>query len=320
MERRKFISLGALAGLAAGTATTALGAAAPESLKDAIVKEKRYQKGVSPWPICLDTATIRPASLKDKVKIAAKAGYDAIEPWDGELEKYEAEGGNLKDLGKEIRDLGLFVPSVIGLWNALPPTRELWEESLKDTRRRMRMAADIGAGHIQTIPNTVGDNYDVKWVAARYRDIIEIGRNEYNLNPALVFVKYFPMKTMGQAAAVALDANHPNAMLIPDVFHMYISEAGFDGLKLLKGNAIAIFQFNDAPASPSLPELGDQHRVFPGDGILPLTDILKDLKETGFKGCISLELYNPEYWKQDLQQVADTGLRKTLEVIKKANV
>ncbi|QEC52056.1 sugar phosphate isomerase/epimerase [Anseongella ginsenosidimutans] len=319
MERRKFISVGALAGLAAGTISTgAFGAAAGS--KETVAKEKRYQKGVSPWPICLDTATIRPASLKDKVKIAAKAGYDAIEPWDGELEKFEAEGGNLKDLGKEIRDLGLFVPSMIGLWNALPPTKELWEESLKDTRRRMRMAADIGAQHVQTIPNTVGDNYDVRWVAARYREIIEMGMNEFNLNPALVFVKYFPMRTMGQAAAVALDANHPKAMVIPDVFHMYISEGGFEGLKLLQGNAIAIFQFNDAPAAPSLPELGDEHRVFPGDGILPLTDILKDLKATGFKGCVSLELYNPEYWKQDLQQVAETGLRKTLEVIKKSGV
>lgn len=320
MERRKFISLGALAGLAAGTAISPAFGATASNDSATIAKKKRYQKGASPWPICLDTATIRPASLKDKVKIAAKAGYDAIEPWDGELEEFEANGGNLEDLGKEIRDLGLFVPSVIGLWNALPPTQELWEESLKDTRRRMRMAAAIGAQHIQTIPNTVGDNYDIKWVAARYRDIIEIGRNEFNLNPALVFVKYFPLKTLGQATAVAIDANHPHAMVIPDVFHMYISEGGFDGLKLLKGNAIAIFQFNDAPASPSLPNLGDEHRVYPGDGILPLTDILKDLKASGFEGCISLELYNPEYWKQDLQQVAITGLRKTLEVIKKARV
>src|SRR3546814_10337924 len=110
-----------------------------------------------------------------------------------------------------------------------------------------------------------------------------------------------------------MDANHPHAIVIPDVYHMYISEGGFESLKMLKGNAIAIFQFNDAPASPSLPELGDQHRVFPGDGILPLTDILKDLKATGFTGCVSLELYNPEYWKQDLQRIAETGLKRSEE-------
>jgi len=94
MERRKFLSLGAAA---AGIAASGLPAlATPGTL---VQKEKRYQKGISPWPVCLDTATIRPASLKDKVKIAAKAGYDALEPWDGELQKFEAEGGNLKATG-----------------------------------------------------------------------------------------------------------------------------------------------------------------------------------------------------------------------------
>ena len=139
MKRRKFIGLGALAGIAAGT-TPALAAKIPLDNPKA---EKRYQQDLSPWPICLDTATIRPASLREKVQIAAKAGYDAIEPWDKELIEFEKDGGNLKDLGKEIKDLGMFVPSVIGLWNALPPTPEAFKESLKDTRNRMRMAADI---------------------------------------------------------------------------------------------------------------------------------------------------------------------------------
>ncbi|MES3017921.1 MAG: sugar phosphate isomerase/epimerase [Bacteroidota bacterium] len=316
MDRRKFVSLTAAAG-AAGSIPLNLSAASP-AIKG--VQEKRYQKGSSPWPICLDTATIRPASLKDKVKIAAKAGYDAIEPWDGELQKFEAEGGNLKDLGKEIKDLGLFVPSVIGLWNSIPPTKEQFDSSLKDTRNRMRMGSDIGAQHIQTIANNAGENYNHKWMAARYREILEIGIKEYNILPALVFVKYQPIKTMGQAMGIIMDANHPSAMMIPDTYHMHISEGGFESIKLLNGNAIAIFQFSDAPASPAIAELGDSHRVYPGDGVLPLQQILRDLKATGFRKCISLELYNPEYWKQDLQKVAETGLTKTLEVIRKAGV
>ena len=104
MERRKFIALSAVAGVAASII--------PDIATGSQNRDKRYQKGKSPWPVCLDTATIRPASLKEKVRIAAKSGYDAIEPWDSELQKFEAEGGNLKDLGKEIKDNGLFVPSV----------------------------------------------------------------------------------------------------------------------------------------------------------------------------------------------------------------
>ncbi|MEX0930020.1 MAG: sugar phosphate isomerase/epimerase [Balneolales bacterium] len=315
MKRRVFLTLGAT-----GVAGSAMPGAVAKEANAAKSQEKRYQNGVSPWPICLDTATIRPASLKEKIRIASVTGYDAIEPWDRELEEYEAGGGSLKDLGREIRDRGMFVPSVIGLWNALPPRRDQWEESLSDTRRRMRMASDIGSEHIQTIPNTVGDNYDIHWVTDRYRDILEIGIGEFNIKPAIVFVKFFPLSTLGEAAAVALNADHPEARIIPDTYHMHISQGGFEGLKKLNGDMIAIFQFADSPSSPSVENLEDRHRVYPGDGVLPLPGILSDLKSTGYKGCVSLELYNPDYWEQDLQDVAATGLRKTLEVIGAAGV
>ncbi len=313
MNRKKFFALGA-----ASLAGASLPIKAGESSTQP--EFKRWQNGQSPWPICLDTVTIRPASLEEKVSIAAEAGYDAIEPWDRELAEYENEGGNLEKLGEKIKDLGLFVPSVIGMWNSIPPDDDDFAASLPDTRNRMRMAKAIGSEYIQTIPNTVGNGYNIKQVAKRYRQIIEIGKSEFGLKPSLVFVKFFPLKTMGQAMQVALDADHPEASIIPDTFHMYISEGGFNGLKQMRGNAISIFQFADAPATPKPDELTDRQRVFPGDGILPLPEILKDLYETGFKGCISLELYNPEYHQRDFLEVAKEGLEKTMSVIKKAGV
>ena len=112
-------------------------------------------------------------------------------------------------------------------------------------------------------------------------------------------MKFLPgSRRLGQAAAIAIDADHPKAKIIPDVFHMYIGGSGFNGLRHLRGDFIAIFQFNDAPAQPDRDALEDRHRVYPGDGILPLTQCLKDLRVIGFNGCISLELYNPAYWSR----------------------
>ena len=320
LSRRDLIKsapLGAAA-LAAGCASS--GKAQPtEHAADA----RRWQGGASPWPICLDSATIRPSPLTAKIRIAAAAGYDAIEPWEGELHQYEQDGGNLKDLGKQVRDAGLFVPSVIGLWGAIPPTREQFDASLTDTRRRMRQAADLGAEFIQVVPQPARPlaQFDPKWAADRYRELIEIGINDYNIKPAMVFVEFLEgSKRMGQAAAIAIDADHAEGRIIPDVFHMLIGGSGFNGLKHLNGDFFAIFQFNDAPAGIPVDQLKDEHRVYPGDGILPLTDILVDLKQTGFKRCISLELYNPTYWEQDHLTVAKTGLEKTVAVIQQAGV
>lgn len=283
--------------------------------------EPRWQGGRSPWPICLDTATIRPASLEEKVRIAAEAGFDAIEPWEGELRGYEADGGSLADLRKRIEDAGLFVPSVIGLWNAIPPTVEEWETGLPEIRNRMRMAAAIGSQQIQVVPQPErpAAEFDLAWASSRYRRLLEIGIEDYDLVPAMVFVEFLPgCARLGQAAAIALDADHPRARIIPDAFHMHIGGSGFNGLRKLQGDFIAIFQFNDAPSTPALPDLEDRHRVFPGDGILPLEECIRILREIGFERCISLELYNPEYWERDPLDVAREGLAKTLSVLERA--
>lgn len=321
LSRRDLIKsapLGAAA-LAAGCATA--GEAQPDA--GAVPGSRRWQDGASPWPVCLDSATIRPSPLEAKIRIAAAAGYDAFEPWEGELHDYEEQGGDLDDLGRHIRDAGLFVPSVIGLWGAIPPTREGFDAQMEHTRRRMRQAAAVGAEFVQLVPQPARPwtEFDPKWAADRYRELLEIGINDYNIKPSVVFVEFLEgAKRMGQAAAIALDADHPDATIIPDVFHMLIGDSGFHGLKHLRGDFFSIFQFNDAPAEPAKDQLEDRHRVYPGDGILPLTDILRDLKASGFTRCVSLELYNPGYWDQDHLAVAQTGLEKTLGVIRDAGV
>jgi sugar phosphate isomerase/epimerase len=312
----------AIGGAAAASSLAATGCATSPTETNAATPA-RYQNGRSPWPICLDFATIRPSPTVAKVRIAAAAGYDAIEPWEGDLHKYEQEGGDLKDLGKRIKDMGLFVPSVIGLWNAIPATREVFDQSLVDTRRRMRQAADVGAEHIQVVPQPKRPwkDFDPKWAADRYRELIEIGINDYGIKPALVFVEFLPgVKRMGQAAAIAIDADHPEAKIIPDVFHMLIGDSGFNGLRHMNGDFFAIVQFNDAPKGMNVADMKDKDRVYPGDGILPLPQILKDLHATGYNGCLSLELYNPAYWEQDHLDVAKIGLEKTLRVIEAAGV
>ena len=310
-----------LAGMAGAVAAGVTTGCETTPTTDAHRRSPRWQGGRSLWPVCLDTATIRPASLEDKIRIAAEAGFDAIEPWEGELRDYEVEGGSLLDLRKRIEDAGLFVPSVIGLWNAIPPTEEACEAGLPEVRNRMRMAAAIGSQQIQVVPQPErpAAEFDLAWASSRYRRLLEIGIAEYDLVPAMVFVEFLPgCARLGQAAAIALDADHPQARIIPDAFHMYIGESGFNGLRRLQGDFIAIFQFNDAPSSPSRSDLEDKHRVFPGDGILPLEQCLRDLRDIGFERCVSLELYNPEYWARDLLGVAREGLEKTLRVMDRA--
>src|SRR5262249_52960040 len=71
-----------------------------------------------PFLYCLNTSTIsgQKLPLAEEVEIAARAGFNAIEPWIRELDEYTKKGGNLKDLGKRIKDNGLSVESAIGFF------------------------------------------------------------------------------------------------------------------------------------------------------------------------------------------------------------
>ncbi|MFA6241310.1 MAG: sugar phosphate isomerase/epimerase [Candidatus Hydrogenedentales bacterium] len=308
MNRRQFFQAGATAG-AALAATSAAVAQEP----------KKYQGGLSQWPLVLNASTIRPTPLKDKIRVTAEAGYDGIELWVKELEEYEKAGGNLTDLGKEIADLGLSVPNVIGLWDSMPPTQEEWEKILPTSRDRMRMSAAVKSKHVAALPFPDRENFEHRWGTDRYRDLLKIGREEYGILPALEFVGFVKgVNRLGFASGMAIDANDSDAAIVADTFHLYRGGSGFNGVKHLNGSFIADFHWNDISADVPQDQAADEHRIYPGDGILPLVPLLKDLASINYTGPLSLELFNREHWAMDPKIVAETGLRKMREVIEKA--
>jgi sugar phosphate isomerase/epimerase len=126
------------------------------------------------------------------------------------------------------------------------------------------------------------------------------------------------LSKLGETMFVATESKHPKACVLLDVYHLHKGGSGFVGLRLLNGGAMNCFHMNDYPATPPRETIRDADRVYPGDGVAPLTQILKDLLATGFRGTLSLELFNPTYWKDDATNVARTGLMKMKEAVAKA--
>ena len=126
------------------------------------------------------------------------------------------------------------------------------------------------------------------------------------------------LRWLSEAVFVALETRHPKACVLADLFHLHKGGSGFEGLKLLSGTALPVIHMNDYPAQPLPEEIDDSFRVFPGDGVAPLTDILRTLHITGGRNVLSLELFNREYWRRDPLTVARTGFEKMQAVVAKA--
>ncbi len=68
--------------------------------------------------------------------------------------------------------------------------------------------------------------------------------------------------------------------------------------------------WDDAPRHVQRQQQTDADRVMPGDGLLDLYDLAAQLKATGYRGVLSLELFNRSLWEQDPREVARLGLEK----------
>jgi 2-keto-myo-inositol isomerase len=251
-------------------------------------------------------------TVEQQVDLAAKAGYNAIEPWMGDLHGFVKNGGSLADLRKRIADAGLTVESAIGFAEWIVDDDTKRTAGLENAAKDMELLKAIGGLRIAAPPTGATNQTDLNLqkAAERYRDLLELGAKIGIIPQVEVWGFSKSLSRLGEVLMVATEASHAQACLLPDVYHLYKGGSNFAGLRMLSGAAVQVFHMNDYPAEPNRENIKDLHRVYPGDGIAPLKQILGDMFTAGFRGVLSLELFNPDYWKQDALLVAQTGLEK----------
>jgi 2-keto-myo-inositol isomerase len=267
-----------------------------------------------PFRYCLNTGLLRGYGLGvvEQVEIAGQAGYDGIEPWISDLERFEASGGSLAELRNRIADLGLAVESAIGFapWIAEDPVQRA--EGLEQARRDMNLVSRIGGTRIAAPPAGAvrGAALELTAIADRYRALLEAGA-EIGVVPQLeIWGAARNLSRLAESAFVVIEAAHPDACLLPDVYHLYKGGSGFEGLRQLSRRAIQVFHLNDYPEIPH-EQIGDKDRILPGDGVAPLTKILGILRDNGCTPALSIELFNEGYWERyDAPTLAGLGLER----------
>ena len=263
----------------------------------------------------LNTSTIsgQKLSIVEEIKLAAQAGYDGIEPWIRELDTHTQGGGSLADLRKQASDANLKVVDLIGFFDWAVDDDARRAKGLEEARRNLDMAAQIGGARLAAPPVGATDakspKLDLRRVAERYRTLLELGKN-FGVVPIVeVWGFSHNIQTLAEAADVAIGADHPDAAILADVYHLHKGGSGVHGLKRLGPNAVPVLHINDYPAKP-INLLDDADRVYPGDGVAPLATILRALNQPGSTTALSLEVFNRAYWKLDPATVAATGLAK----------
>ncbi|MBO94520.1 MAG: hypothetical protein CMI32_06450 [Opitutales bacterium] len=264
------------------------------------------------FTFCLNTSTIKPQPLMEKIRLVGEAGFAGIELWLNDILEHVARGGEVSEVEKAIADHGLIVPSVIAMrqWGDF----EGWEHQLvlDEARRRFALGARLGAPFIVATPPL--EKTETEHLPERYVELLEIGREE-GIRPTFEYISFFKsVHTLNRAWEIVQEADDRDATLILDAFHNWNSGSTLDDLRAIPVDRISHYHIDDAhPEKPALTQT-DPDRVMIGDGQINLVAEVDLLKEMGYDGTVSLELFNEHLWTLDPAEVLKVGLERMGEL------
>ena len=297
--------------------STLTGAAIVTSGLDAIASSPKKAK--HNFSFCLNTSTIRKQNigLMAEIETAAKVGFDGIEIWMNTLEKFVKDGGKLADIKKKSGDLGIVIEDSIGFAKWIVDDETERSKAMEQLKREMDMLAQIGCKRIAAPPfgatNEAG--LDLKKAAERFYKVVELG-NQMGVLPQLELWGFSKnLHLFGETLFVAAESGHPDAIILPDVYHLFKGGSPFEALNMIAGNKIQMFHMNDFPANSDKASITDAMRVLPGDGVAPFKEILNILNRKNTPIVLSLEIFNEEVWKMDATIACKLGLEKMKKVV-----
>ena len=174
----------------------------------------------------------------------------------------------------------------------------------------MDQAAELGSPYI---------------VASPPQEVVDLGRatdgspscssigKRIGVIPSMEFLGFVDgIKNVASAWAIASGTGDPRATVVADVFHMIRGGGSVDDLLQLPGDRLACFHINDVPAEPDPLTQTDEDRVMVGEGIADLPRVIANLRTIGYRGPLSLELFNRELWARTRVEVV--RLRASSEI------
>jgi 2-keto-myo-inositol isomerase len=267
-----------------------------------------------PFKYSLNMSTIRGQQLGfiKELEIASKAGFRSVEIWVDTLQAYLDKGGSISDANKRIKDMGLTIENAIGFAQWIVDDDKTRLAGLEQMKKEMDLLAKIGCLRTAAPPMGATDTakMDLRKVAERYRAILDIS-DQTGVRPQLELWGFSTnLNKVSDVLYVGAQAEHPQARLLLDVYHIYKGDSSVNSLPLVGKAGIEIFHVNDYPSNISYEKINDADRVYVGDGIAPVREILKTLKKQDKPLVISFEVFNKEYYGQNPLLVAKTALTK----------
>ncbi len=250
-------------------------------------------------------------TLPEKLDAAATIGFDAVEIFENDLLTYD---GSPADVRRIAEDLGIAIVLYQPFrdFEAMPDPQRA--HNLDRAERKFDLMQALGTDLVLVCSNTLPAAIDDDSRAAA--DLAEMaaraGARGLRVGyEALAWGRH--VNRWRHAWRIVQQGDHPALGLIVDSFHTLAVNDDPAGIADLPGEKLFFVQLADAPrlAMDSL-SWSRHFRNFPGQGQLPVDDFLRAVLACGYRGPISLEIFNDEFRAAPARLTARDGLRSLI--------
>jgi len=249
---------------------------------------------------CINQATTMTTDFATDMRAYAEAGFEAVELWLPKLEDFLAQGHSLDEAERLLRQLGLAAVAACAQGDVLLSRAQEREKVLASLRKRLGLARALGAETFVVYSESPAhvEEADYELAAANLAEACAQAA-PLGITIGLEFIKGSRLVgCLPTAQMLVRKVGRPNLGIVLDTFHFYAGVSKMEDLEQCDCSALALVHVNDVRAKPR--ELWtDADRVLPGQGVLPLSEILGLIKGKGYQGYCSLELFSRELWEQD---------------------
>ena len=264
-------------------------------------------------PIYLNGATLMTTSTPQMLRIARETGYAGIEARAERLLKDKSEVRQAAELArpKEVLTLN-------GVALTVRPDGRMDRDLIEnDLAARLEICRSLESPYLLAIPPRA-PGLETRRAIPGTRDALELARDRadaINVRIAFEFLGFGDCPINTPDIATDTVDGIDGIDLVLDSCHWHAS--GSQPLVNYPVERMALLHINDAPNKPPR-QIEDADRVLPGEGVIKLPQLLAELTARGYRGPLSLETFNPMYWKQDPVALADRGLKAVLNLLNRS--
>lgn len=267
-------------------------------------------------------------SLEKNLELCEKHGYDYIEIRTIDQLIDYLEDHTLEDLKDFFANHHLKPLALNALVFFNNRSKEDEEKVIKEFKYYLEICEKIGCEYIAAVPSNLEDLPNGKVsreeiekssveVLTKLSDLAE----PYGVKIAVEFIgiPQNTINTFSQALDIVQKVDRNNVGLVYDTFQFTGMGSRLEDVTDDAKEKIFIFHINDVD-DYIVGQMRDTDRIWPGDGVIDLDSHLSRLKELEYDFVTSVELFRPEYYEMDPDEVIRKSKETTVNVLRRNGI